>query len=629
MEDPDLSTSNNNANSSSHVQNVNGNNNLAIANSTLVIATDTVKSLPPSNRIRINKHLKRLSDDIDGQISKKNLRNKVLIELMFQERPDLVYQSLGDSADFPENRREEIPLGTNAIDLFDQENTLLVVGNQGAGRTTTLFRIAESLLNRFRGDSQCPVPVLFDLCHWAELEQDMKSWLIQQLWDWYKIPSSSADLLITDGLLILLLDGLNEVAEQQFITCAKELNKFLQKYDIGIVVCCQIQDYQRIKELLRLRKAICIQPLTKKGVNAYIEQTQCELIALKTLLQADRSLQELSTSLLMLEIMCSVYQDCSSEDIARGGTKKEYSKRLLDGYIDEMFRKEGVQLYSRQDTQQWLIHLARLMSSRTVFSIDQLQPSWLRSRNQKRFYQLISVSFCPLLLGILYGSLFSIPIGVSSGATYMVIIARQDKIKLIETIKHVKENLFNGFFYGLLYGAIFALLLNLIVKMHNWQTILGGIVAFGIVGGMVGSLGALGSPRVEGRKSNSNGFIRSSRNAAISFLTVFIATGVLAYLQFGSHDALRSALTLGTSAGLIGGGDACLQHILLRMVIYFCGYAPMRYARFLDYAKKKKFLEKDGVSYKFTHPMLQNHFAEMPLSQKTKHFCDGIDTKKR
>jgi ABC-type uncharacterized transport system ATPase subunit len=73
-------------------------------------------------------------------------------------------------------------------------------------------------------------------------------------------------------------------------------------------------------------------------------------------------------------------------------------------------------------------------------------------------------------------------------------------------------------------------------------------------------------------------------------------------------------LIVGLIVGLIG-GKACIQHFILRLILYTNGYIPWNYARFLDYAAERIFLQKVGGGYIFIHRLLLEHFAQMELEQ--------------
>jgi hypothetical protein len=53
----------------------------------------------------------------------------------------------------------------------------------------------------------------------------------------------------------------------------------------------------------------------------------------------------------------------------------------------------------------------------------------------------------------------------------------------------------------------------------------------------------------------------------------------------------------------------------LRLILYFNNYIPWNYARFLDYAADRIFLQKVGGGYIFMHRMLMEHFAQMKLER--------------
>lgn len=62
--------------------------------------------------------------------------------------------------------------------------------------------------------------------------------------------------------------------------------------------------------------------------------------------------------------------------------------------------------------------------------------------------------------------------------------------------------------------------------------------------------------------------------------------------------------------GLTTGGKACIQHFVLRLILYCNGHIPWNYARFLDYATDRLFLQRVGGGYRFMHDLLRQHFAQ-------------------
>jgi predicted lipid-binding transport protein (Tim44 family) len=80
---------------------------------------------------------------------------------------------------------------------------------------------------------------------------------------------------------------------------------------------------------------------------------------------------------------------------------------------------------------------------------------------------------------------------------------------------------------------------------------------------------------------------------------------------------LVGGLGVGPVASLYFGGLAFVQHWVLRLLCTLGGYAPWRYARFLDYAAERIFLRKVGGSYIFVHRMLLEYFAGMEEDMQT------------
>jgi hypothetical protein len=113
--------------------------------------------------------------------------------------------------------------------------------------------------------------------------------------------------------------------------------------------------------------------------------------------------------------------------------------------------------------------------------------------------------------------------------------------------------------------------------------------------------------------------------AVSSGLGAGLGAGLLVGLLVGPgvwlHDGLRAGLGAGLGVGLfVGplaglatglryGGRACLQHLVLRLGLWYTGFAPWTYVDFLDYAAERLLLRKVGGGYSFIHRRLQDYFA--------------------
>jgi uncharacterized caspase-like protein len=171
----------------------------------------------------------------------------------------------------------------------------------------------------------------------------------------------------------------------------------------------------------------------------------------------------------------------------------------------------------------------------------------------------------------------------------------------------------------------------------NIYTILLGWLGLGLfVGLWIGLiLGFKKELEVEKRTIPNQGIQRSIANAVKLFARVGLIGGLIQglawgiyrnyqqtfwWIYFGTNPfyglicVLIVGLMVGLSTSLIGGdnsGLVCIQHLILRLILWQRGCIPWNYARFLDYASERIFLQKVGGGYIFIHRLLLEHFASM------------------
>jgi hypothetical protein len=167
-----------------------------------------------------------------------------------------------------------------------------------------------------------------------------------------------------------------------------------------------------------------------------------------------------------------------------------------------------------------------------------------------------------------------------------------------------------------------------LISFAVFFTLFGGF--FGVVlGGLTGGISKV-ILEERGRVRPNQLIWRSGRNALRAgaifglILSVFLLlVSVVTVFIFQFYDELVSdivfSLLVGTVLGvLIGGvlvgGLACLQHALLRFLLWRTKRGPWNYPRFLDYAAERILLQKVGGGYLFIHRLLLDHFASRETS---------------
>ena len=163
---------------------------------------------------------------IEGVLD-RSLHGQVLLTLGLEERPDAIAPPWQITYATPGQSPQPLPAGTQASHVFDaigEGRSLLILGEPGAGKTTTLLSLARNLLDRT--DHGQRLPVIFNLSSW--LNEPVERWLVKELNSKYQVPKVLGQRWVDEQQLLLLLDGLDEVAQARRAACVTALNQFHQ-----------------------------------------------------------------------------------------------------------------------------------------------------------------------------------------------------------------------------------------------------------------------------------------------------------------------------------------------------------------------------------------------------------------
>jgi hypothetical protein len=159
-------------------------------------------------------------------------------------------------------------------------------------------------------------------------------------------------------------------------------------------------------------------------------------------------------------------------------------------------------------------------------------------------------------------------------------------------------------------------------------TALNGVLFIGVLGMILTIFSALREglsmetldDRDRGRPNQ--GMWQSARNGLRSALIIGVIVGLGFGISFGigeSFDDNRLLVGAGTGlvfgpiaglvAGLFLGWAACVQHLVLRLLLWRSGMMPLNMIPFLDYAAERILLRKVGGGYIFVHRLLLEYFA--------------------
>jgi hypothetical protein len=578
--------------------------------------------------------LKLVNDTWIKGVLEQSLHGAVLIALGLEERKDAVEIPWDKVLQTPNQPDCLLPPNTKIVNVFDEmEQKMLILGEPGSGKTTMLLELTRDTIARAEKDSNEPIPVVFNLSSWTDSKQSIADWLVEELNTKYRIPKKIALSWIENDMLLLLLDGLDEVARERREKCVEAINTFQKEHLVPLVVCSRVADYDALDIQLKLQSAVLLQPLTSQQVNDYLNRAGLEFAAVREALKKDPMLQELAQSPLMLSIMTLAYRGISVEDLQPLGTTADRHKHLFDTYVQQMFKRRGAdKRYSPEKTIHWLSWLAQKMSqhAQSVFLIERMQPSWLQTSAQRLLYAFSVGVLVVLLFGLPFVLLFGLQgelffgmfVGMLAGLFFGMFVGHFNYSRDIKTFEVLKWRWKRGMLVGLFFGVLVVLLFGLPSLLEyglDEQQL--DVLPFGLlVGVFFGLLFGVESEEIQTKTVPNQGIRESAKNAVIFGplfgLPVGLLVGLLWRLQDGLFWGLLVGLLVGVFFGLGLGGLAFIEHYSLRVIIYRSGYIPWNYARFLDYAAERIFLRKVGGGYIFVHRLLMDYFASLEPEQE-------------
>jgi TIR domain/NACHT domain len=406
-----------------------------------------------------------------------SLHHEVFIQLGLHEYPSAVanpWSLVVREMNLPEH---SLPDGTAIHEVYDRaDGQLLILGEPGAGKTTLLLQLAKELLTRTSEEKSHLMPVIFTLSSWAINRLPFAEWLVEELHEKYSIPRPIAQAWITHEQIIPLLDGLDEVAEDHRTACVTDINMYRRAHHlIPLMICCRKAEYDVLSSRVELHTAVTIQPLLLEGIDKYCEQIGEPVAALRQALHQEKSLQELASTPLMLNILVLAYREESFADLLHIASFEQLQQQIFDRYVERMLTRRGISaLYTEKQTVRWLSWLAKQLQRREVteFYPEYLHSHWLPTTTTRYIYNAITLLFAELLFGG--------PLGLLSGLLAGLLAGRL-------------AGLLVGLLVGILAGLFFGLneYAPAEVVYWRWSRVQNSALSLGLIGFIAGLLALL------------------------------------------------------------------------------------------------------------------------------------------
>lgn len=307
----------------------------------------------------------------------------------------------GDNLDdFEDVQAQAIAESAESIlHIFEAYNgKLLILGEAGVGKSTLLLALARDLLQQASEDEDFPIPVIFNLSSW-DGKLPLADWIEQELNEKYQVPHSVAKRWVQEDALLLLLDGLDEVREEHRQNCLDAINTWRDEHAfVDVVVSSRMIDYEALSTQVQLNGCAIIQPLADEQVITYLDTIGSQTSGLRTVLNQNPEMRELSHSPLMLGVMVTAYQDVTVEELPEFASTEEQRNYFFNLYVERAWKRRiADKNFALEDISNGFSRLAFGMRqhSQAMFFVEDLQPDWLTTESQ--FHRI----YCIVMLLIL------------------------------------------------------------------------------------------------------------------------------------------------------------------------------------------------------------------------------------
>jgi DNA polymerase III delta prime subunit len=439
----------------------------------------------------------------------------------------------------------------------DIQGKLLILGTPGAGKTTTLLKLAEQLVGEAIAQPKTVIPIIFELSAWRDDSQSIEAWLLAQLYENFGGDRKRKiyEPWLEKQVLLPMLDGLDELGLVRQKLCTEKINEFARIYP-QLVVCCRVREFRQAGlKLSNLRGAVCLQPLSDGQIQEYLGQVgKLELwqqiqavpemarllesvVAAENQEDEDNSQDEGEPGLLRVPLFIGLaarVYDSQKPLLGKADLFERYIDRQLSPEVRESdrLRKEfknrnwAYKTLAREtdwrDVRRSLGWLAGKLQERNQVEllIEKMQPSWLDEGRSRWRYRLI--------FGLLGGLIFGLIGGLLGGLITGMIV---------KPIYGLTYALIVGLIVGVLVGPIVGLLVELLVRL--------------LVG--LNDIEPVENFRISMAHEVRREILRSLRERLFGGLIFGLIVGLIIGLLVGPISGLFDGLIYGLLDGLVDG----------------------------------------------------------------------------
>ncbi len=201
-----------------------------------------------------------------------------------------------------------------ALAVVERYDKLIILGKPGTGKTTFLKWLAlQCNLGEWRSDR---VPIFISLKDFAQTKKhkSLKSYITKQLKDCGVVAQQTAQTLLNQGRVMVLLDGLDEVTQADIDRVLQEIRRFATRFFANsLIITCRIAAQEYIFEQFTEVEIADFnhQQIIDFATKWFQVKNPVKTPGFLAKLQENQPLQELATNPLLLTFFCLFFEQSS------------------------------------------------------------------------------------------------------------------------------------------------------------------------------------------------------------------------------------------------------------------------------------------------------------------------------
>ena len=547
---------------------------------------------------------------------------------------------------------------------------LVIAGAPGTGKSGTAVLLLLAVLKhrdqtedaeRFR----IPIPVLFTAQEWDPVSQRVHDWLARRMRETYPLFAGKAGLdnavqLIAAGRIMVILDGLDEIAEELRPVALQALSQQAAFRLVVLSRTAEMASAAAQRGLLEGAAAIELQAIDAPTAADYLSRVQLDpppegwRDLTNRILAAGGPLARALDSPLTLTLVRDTYRagddvrellnfcDSAQRRVSNDRLTKEITGHLLDRVLPAAYARtvgEKKPPYDLDTAQHALAMIAAHMSQDGTRDLQWWRLSgWAEVRPRRIAGGLAAGLAAGLAVALVVGLVAGPAGGLAAGLVVGLVVGgtagaaagntdaprRIGKFQPRKTL--TRSNLVSGLTLGLTAGSLFGLTAGLAAGLA--AGFVGGFVTMLVFGPAVVLVFGLEDLLSDRENTTSESPLTSWRSDLGYGLVEMLAVG----LVFGSVFGLTFGLWVGAPVGAAAGAAAGLMFGLIDLfgesrtwtvsLVSFQltrrWHTPARLMRFLDDARERSILRTVGPIYQFRHARLQDRLAGSDQNSDTK-----------